>query len=504
MATRVLVIVLDAADKDLISKWAATGHLPTFRRLEDKALRGTVENPFGLFVGALWPSFATGVSASRHGRYCYMQIVPGTYRTRATTRVQSAPFWSPLSAAGRRVAVIDVPKAAPVAGPFNGLHVVDWGMHESEIDGGLSTSPRDLAHRLLDRYGPDPVGCCDFIRGTPEEYESLRQRLIRRVEIKSRMLQDIAWDSEWDLVVAGFGDTHCAGHQLWHLHADAEAAARGGNPSTDALRDVYAAVDRALGEILARAGHDTTCLVLASHGIGPYRGGNKILDDILRHIDGVVGPRPGLERRAADGLQSLWRRRVPISVKRALITVRQKSWHHLHSALLRREYARRRFFAVPNNDVYGGLRLNLVGREPRGLVREAEADAVHAELERELRAVIDLDTGAPAVARIVRASEHYQRSPSDNLPDLFVEWSGDRPVVRVRTGSGALIEGAYPDYRSGDHRPQGAFWATGPDIVGHALTAPVSVMDFAPTLGALLGVRLPGLDGCPIEGVAPA
>lgn len=504
MATRVLAIVLDAADKDLISKWSAAGHLPTFRRLEDKALRGTVENPFGLFVGALWPSFSTGLSVSRHGRYSYTQLVPGTYRTRATTRVETPPFWLPLSAAGRRVAIIDVPKTAPVAGPFDGVQVADWGMHESEIDGGLCTRPRDLAPALLQRYGPDPVGCCDLIRGTADEYERLRQRLIRRVEIKARMIRDMAWGSAWDLVVAGFGDTHCAGHQFWHLHADAQARGTERSPAGDALRDVYGAVDRALGELLERAGHDTTCLVLASHGIGPYRGGNKILDDILRHVDGVVGARPGLARRAADGLQALWKRRVPVAVKRALITARQRTWHHVHGALLRREYAWRRFFAVPNNDVYGGIRLNLVGREPRGLVREDQADAVHAELDRELRAVIDLDTGAPAVTRVVRASEHYERSPADNLPDLFVEWSGDRPVVRARTGGGAVIEGAYPDYRTGDHRPQGAFWATGPGIVGHALTTPVSIVDFAPTLGGLLGVRLSGLDGRPIGGVAPA
>jgi predicted AlkP superfamily phosphohydrolase/phosphomutase len=459
-----------------------------------------VDNPFGLYVGALWPSFSTGLSPARHGRYSYTQLVPGTYRTRATTRgsLHHPPFWTSLSRAGRRVAVIDVPKAAPVEEPFNGVQIVDWGLHESEIDGGLWTHPRSLEGALRARYGPDPVGRCDLIEGQLEEYERLRQRLLRRVEIKTRMLRDIAGDSSWDLVVAAFGDTHCAGHQLWHLHDDADALAAGRDPARDALRDVYTAADRALGELLASAGSETVTLVLASHGIGPFRGGNKILDDILRHLDPGIATSPGLERRAAAGLRGLWRRGVPVSAKRALIAVRQRTWHLLEGALLRREYAQRRYFAVPNNDAYGALRLNLAGREPHGRVTADEVEQVCGELERELRAVIDLDTGEPAVARVVRARDHYARTPTDNLPDLFVEWNGDRPVVRVRTGGGAVIEGDYPAYRTGDHRPQGAFWLTGAGIGGGAAT-PISIMDFAPTVGHLLGVELVGLDGRPFE-----
>src|SRR5262249_2616134 len=78
MATRVLMILLAAADVDLIRRWAAEGPLPTFARLEATALRARVENPFGLYVGALWPSFYTGLSPARHGRYAFTQLVPGT------------------------------------------------------------------------------------------------------------------------------------------------------------------------------------------------------------------------------------------------------------------------------------------------------------------------------------------------------------------------------------------------------------------------------------------
>ncbi|HEY5140594.1 MAG TPA: hypothetical protein VIJ25_14960, partial [Methylococcales bacterium] len=71
--TKVLFIGIDSADKDLISQWANAGLLPTFQSLFQKAAWGVTTNPVGFYVGALWPSFATGVSAARHGRYCYEQ-----------------------------------------------------------------------------------------------------------------------------------------------------------------------------------------------------------------------------------------------------------------------------------------------------------------------------------------------------------------------------------------------------------------------------------------------
>jgi predicted AlkP superfamily phosphohydrolase/phosphomutase len=507
MATRVLMILLDAADADLIRRWASQGYLPTFARLEAMALRARVENPFGLYVGAIWPSFYTGVSPARHGRYSYTQLVPGTYRTRAMKRsdVQGTCFWSSLSRAGCRVAVIDVPKAPPAPEPVNGVMVVDWGLHETEVDGGLWTSPRSLARTIAERYGPDPVGPCDLIQGQPDEYARLKDRLLRRVDIKTRMVRDILQQDDWDLVLAGFAETHCAGHQLWHLHADAEALAA--DPAriapADAMRDVYVAADRALGELLEVAGRDAFCLVLASHGFGPYRGGNKILDDILCRVDGAASS-PGVERRTMEGLRGLWKRSAPLGVKRALITVRQRTWHHVQSLLLRREYARRRFFAVPNNDIYGAIRFNQVGREPRGRVRPEDVERVRDELEHELRSLVDLDTGGPAVARLVKASEYYDRHPRDGLPDLFVQWTGTQPIVRVRTARGDVVEGDYPNYRTGDHRDDGGVWVTGPGLDAQALARPISIMDFAPTIGALLNVGLPGLDGRPIPHVAAA
>ena len=78
--------------------------------------------------------------------------------------------------------------------------------------------------------------------------------------------------------------------------------------------------------------------------------------------------------------------------------------------------------------VYSGIRLNLVGREPLGQIRPDEADAVCAALTRSCMALVNADSGGPAVRGVLRCDDHHRREPDDCLPDLFVEWerSADR------------------------------------------------------------------------------
>ena len=81
--------------------------MSTLRKLLDEGRSVEVDSPYGLFVGAVWPTFQTGVNAGRHGRYCFGQLVPGMYHVRRTAgNYAQQPFWSTMNDAGRRSAVI--------------------------------------------------------------------------------------------------------------------------------------------------------------------------------------------------------------------------------------------------------------------------------------------------------------------------------------------------------------------------------------------------------------
>jgi predicted AlkP superfamily phosphohydrolase/phosphomutase len=152
--------------------------------------------------------------------------------------------------------------------------------------------------------------------------------------------------------------------------------------------------------------------------------------------------------------------------------------------------------------------LNLAGREPSGRLQPgAEADAFCAELRRELLAIIDERTGHRLVRDVVRTADVVEGEHLDDLPDLLVVWSDEVPTGSVVVGTGAcaeiraysprvgLVEGKNSFGRTGEHRPDGFGVFVGPGIRPGPLPAGFSILDYAPTFAALLGVEIPGLRG---------
>jgi predicted AlkP superfamily phosphohydrolase/phosphomutase len=171
-----------------------------------------------------------------------------------------------------------------------------------------------------------------------------------------------------------------------------------------------------------------------------------------------------------------------------------------------------RCFPQNNGLAVGGLRLNLIGREPRGvLVPGAEADAFARDLTADLSGILDGRTGRPLVRRVVRTADLYSGDHLDRLPDLLVEWSDEVPTgsTIVANGVGARVaatsskigalEGVNTYCRTGEHRPSGLFIAAGPTVPSSPLSREVSILDFAPTFARVLGVAGGDYDGRAID-----
>jgi predicted AlkP superfamily phosphohydrolase/phosphomutase len=383
-----------------------------------------------------------------------------------------------------------VPKA-PLVHDLNGVQIVDWGTHDPEYP--LSTWPPELAAEVAARFGRDTIGNCDADGRSPAEFEALRDALLDRVARKAALTGDLLGRGDWDCFLTVFSESHCAGHQCWHLHDpshprhDPSVARAVGNP----IRDVYRAIDAALGRLLSDVSSDTTVVLLASHGMGPHYDGTFMLDDILQRLEGF-NPLP-THPRLARGLRWGWSR-LPAGLRERLRSLATR----VKGQVGRREVplGERRFFQAPNNDVYGAIRINLAGREPAGRVAPGdEYDACCAMLTRELMTFVNRETGAPLVRRVFRTSEVYHGDDMHHLPDLLVEWNRTTPVRVVESPKTGAIERLYSGCRTGDHKSEGLFFVLGPDIRPGAIGQAVSVMDFAPTLSELCGVELTGIDG---------
>jgi len=520
---RILCVGFDACDPETALDLAAAGRMPFLAQLMKTAARCPLRHPFGLFVGALWTTFATGLRPDRHGFYCWDEIDVASYRRRLVSpgRAKGTPFWRALSAAGKRTAVIDVPhsRADP---PIHGLHIAEWGCHDRHF--GFHTWPREEAARIekvfglhpllgVDAYSTREFAPDDYVfrvgaRRTPVEEQQLFNGLLSGLERKRRLSASLLAEGGWDLFVTVFGESHAIGHQQWHLHDRAnprfDAAALqavGGDP----VAAVYERLDSAFGELLSLVDGETTVLLLLSHGMGSHVGGTHLLDEILRRLDfawegGPLRGRPGdvMDRAMVKLFGGAGLRRRGLALPEVLELAARRLPRASREFVFRWERARQRFFLEPNHSVYGGVRLNLVGREPRGRVRREDAGEIVARLTRDLCEVIDLDSGRPAIRAVEPAERWYRRSDEDSIPDLFVEWERAGSVKTVWSPKIGILHAPYTNWRSGDHRPGGLMFAAGPGMPAGALLPEIELEDIAPSLAARLDVALDDIDGRPV------
>jgi predicted AlkP superfamily phosphohydrolase/phosphomutase len=423
-----------------------------------------------------------------------------------------------LSRAGKRVAVLDVPltKLEP---ELNGVQVVEWGGHDAFF--GYATMPPALALDIEQRFGRHPADAsCDASGRGAREYRAFAASLEKGIARKAEWSAELLARGGWDLFLTVFTEAHCVGHQCWHLHDpqhpshDPAVTAITGDP----LRPVYRAIDAAIGTLVESAG-DTDIVVFAAHGMSTRYGAHFLLRDMLYALGVAAPPRVPLRSRVRDAVAGLWRA-LPSAVRSRLSPLRDRVSPSgdagVSDPVIDVDLGLSRCFPLANGLAVSGVRLNLAGREPRGLLAPEDADRFCAELETDLLAIVDDITGERLVRRVIRTRELYAGERLDALPDLLVEWSdavahgttalGDGAAARVRARSPKIgvIEGTNDYGRSGEHRPGGWFVAAGPDARAMRMTREISVLDLAPTFTRILGVELPGADGEPIEEIVRA
>jgi predicted AlkP superfamily phosphohydrolase/phosphomutase len=400
-------------------------------------------------------------------------------------------FWEHLSQAGRRVGLIDVPRVR-LARELNGFQIVDWCGHDPSYPTSLS-SPPGLMEEVIQRYGRNPVPTCDIFHRDAGDYRALVRSLCARAQTKASLCQELLEREKPDFFGVVFAESHCVGHQGWHLHDptypthDPELAAAVG---PDPMLEVYRAIDAAVGMLLQQIPSECHVAVLASHGMAGHYDAEFLLEDILRKLE---GSRSTVGTRLFETARELWRH-MPQFVHRAFPSL-ERHKHSVRARLLEEDRRRRRFFLVPNNEMHPGIQINLAGREPNGLVSAAEFESVRESLRRDLLEIVNTRTGRPMLTDVLFPPDHYNGPRLDRLPDLVLEWNIEAPIHEVTSPRIGRVVGHETGTRTGNHRPEGLLMWQGPGVASGPLGRSVSTQDLAPTFCALLGAPMPGVEG---------
>jgi predicted AlkP superfamily phosphohydrolase/phosphomutase len=440
---RVLVIGWDGATYAMIDPMLAAGRLPVLAKLLERGSSARLESTKVPISSAAWVGAVTGKTPGENGVYSFFEPIEGSYDVKliSSRSNQATPMWRILGWHGLRSIVFGV----PVTFPPEMVEGVMVGCMLSPFDADYAY-PKVLTQQLRERgFVPD-------LGAWRERQNVTFERVKQQLAIKEQILAEMLREQDWSLAMIVFKDL-----DVWcHRAYDGEL----GGP----VAPHYELLDAALGRLLENVGPDVDVIVMSDHGFHPYhasffghawliQSGFAKASDALVHAK-LTDTENLAERRAVE--------------HQALLEMLDLE----HSAA----------FPVAAEANFGGLRLNVKGREPKGFVEPDEVEATLAALERALRDWRAPGREAPVVTRVHRMAQLYPGPFAARLPDLVYELD---PEISARSEPARLPflehERIYPD-----HHLEGIWITAGPSFAHLAERGQVSIFDLAPTVLALL------------------
>ncbi len=256
-------------------------------------------------------------------------------------------------------------------------------------------------------------------------------------------------------VVACVFDTTDRVQHMFYRYLDRARNVPAETKRAQVIEDLYQDMDRVAGRALEHVDKDTVLFVLSDHGFCSFRRGVNL--NAWLHKNGYLALQEGLAESGEyfDGID----------------------WAHT------RAYT----FGL------GGLYLNLLGREARGVVRPDEVAALKAELISKLAGLPDEASGDTAILNVYDSAAIYRGPYADAAPDLVIGYApGFRAAWSAATGR--VSETVFEDNDkcwSGDHCVDPA---TVPGVLfcNRKLAAEdPGIEDLAPTVLSMFGVPAP-------------
>lgn len=279
-----------------------------------------------------------------------------------------------------------------------------------------------------------------------------------------------------DIVVQIYDFTDRAGHMLWHELDD-------GHPLFDAdkapkyrktMADTYRKMDQVIGRAKELAGPDALFLVLSDHGFSSFR--RQINYNTWLYRNGLLALKGKTRQR---DLEQLFDKDVTgVDVFSGIDWSATRAW------------------AMGLGSIY----VNLVGREPNGIVMPgAEYDALVKQIREGLESEVDPATGIKPVHRVYTRDDLYHGYDPNKLPDMRAA-NGENYRISWQDTLGGLSTQVFEDNDrvwSGDHCSLDPQFVRGILLVNRKLTVEnPGIIDIAPSILAELGLQPAGqVDG---------
>lgn len=451
MSQRVMIIGWDcAAPRHVLDEWRE--HLPNISRLMQSGVHGPLRSTDPPITVPAWTAMMSSRNPGVLGFYGFRNRRTGTYDGKwiATAGAIKVPrAWEIASAAGKRVCVLNVPQTFPIR-PVNGVCVSCFLTPSTDSSFVYPPELQDEVQRVSGGYMVD----IDNFRTNDKQW--LLDEIYRMTDKQHEVARHFLAQEPWDFFMQVAMGPDRLGHGFWKYCDRDHPKYEAGNCFESAMLDYYRHIDGQLGELMALAGDDVTIMVVSDHG-GKAMRGSLNLNQWLMDEGYLVLKKP------LSGVTRFDEELVDWS--------KTKAWGW--------------------GGYYGRIFMNVAGREPQGLIPQADYERERDELVSRLQAIPD-DQGRPMATKALRPQELYPCGDLVDAPDLFVyfddlHWRAGQDIGHPSIWSFDTEIG--PD--DSVHDTYGMFlMGPAPGREGKRLDN-LNILDVGPTALELMGVPIP-------------
>jgi predicted AlkP superfamily phosphohydrolase/phosphomutase len=239
---------------------------------------------------------------------------------------------------------------------------------------------------------------------------------------------------------------------------------------------------------------------MSDHGFGPLKGKfciNRWLEELgLLSYDPVKIKRFRLKTKIVPLLRQIVKKADPLNLRKKLTARITKNPERMgaYSFLDCIDWSKTVAYAASNTEQ--GIYINLEGREPSGIVKPGKDwDEERNLVINRLRDIRNPQTNERLVSRIYKREDIYSGPYVNNAPDIIFFLKEGEYLADVQPMN-YLFEKTSWKTGTGTHRMEGIFVGYGKDIKAGLRIADAEIIDLAPTILNLMGVRIPDdMDG---------
>jgi len=481
-----LLVGLDAACFSVLRPLFEDGELPHLETVFKDGTAGCLESQIPPWTASAWPSLYTGVNPGKHGVFDFLRFDGYDWDIVNSTDVRQRTLWEYADEAGMTSVVVNAPVTSP---PLD----IDGAV----IPGYLaSEDPQSHPTGILDDVRDAIGGYRVYARRETDERVGAEKfddylELSRMRGEAFRYLTD-RFDPEFGFIQ--FQKTDAVFHDFPGDH--------------EKVRQIYRAVDEQVGAILDECDPDTV-VVASDHGMGEYEGYEfrvnqylheasvvetttegqgvpswfQIKDERLTESDTGESGHPVLERFASTaasvgltyqrgkailetlGLAEFVGKHVPVG---AVFAASDAVDFRMSQAYLR----------SPSEL---GVRLNVEGRDPDGVVSADEYEHARDEIITLLSEATTPD-GMPVFEEVVEREEYIYGPYADEAVDILTIPNDFQHSLSTVVGR------QFGDPEPYNHKRNGIIALAGAGVDTDAELVNAQLFDVAPTVLASLGI----------------